>query len=100
MRLSGLAIRQFRNLGSQDLELPPDGVALIKRLVPHFDVVGENFKPGTMGRLGLGYEDLSALHPGLVYVALVAGALGLVEATVGRALLGARALAAIFQGAL
>ncbi len=29
MRLSGLAIRHFRNLGSQDLELPPEGVALI-----------------------------------------------------------------------
>ena len=29
MRLSGLAIRNFRNLGSQDLELPAEGVALI-----------------------------------------------------------------------
>ena len=29
MRLSGLAIRHFRNLGNQDLELPAEGVALI-----------------------------------------------------------------------
>lgn len=48
----------------------PEGVDLIKRLVPHYDVVGENFKPGTMNRLGLGYEDLAAIHPGLVYVSV------------------------------
>ena len=48
----------------------PAGVELIKQLVPHFDVVGENFKPGTMKRLGLGYADLAPLHPGLVYVSV------------------------------
>ncbi len=48
----------------------PEGVALIKRLVPHYDVVGENFKPGTMDRLGLGYKDLAPIHPGLVYVSV------------------------------
>ena len=46
------------------------GVELIKRLVPHFDVLGENFKPGTMRRLGLGYDALSKVHPGLVYVSV------------------------------
>ena len=46
----------------------PKGAALVRRLVPGFDVVVENFKPGTMERLGLGYEELAALHPGLVYV--------------------------------
>jgi formyl-CoA transferase len=45
-------------------------VALIKRLVPLYDVVGENFTPGTMQRLGLGYRDLAAIHPGLVYVSV------------------------------
>ena len=48
----------------------PQGVELIRRLTPHYDVVGENFKPGTMKRLGLSYEDLSKLHPGLVYVSV------------------------------
>ncbi len=48
----------------------PEGVEVFKKLVPHFDVVGENFKPGTMKRLGLGYEDLAPLHPGLVYVSV------------------------------
>ena len=48
----------------------PDGIALVKRLVPRFDVVGENFKPGTMARLGLSYDDLVAVHPALVYVSV------------------------------
>jgi len=48
----------------------PEGVELFKKLVPNFDVVGENFKPGTMKRLGLGYDDLRELHPGLVYVSV------------------------------
>jgi crotonobetainyl-CoA:carnitine CoA-transferase CaiB-like acyl-CoA transferase len=48
----------------------PEGVALVKRLVPRFDVFGENFKPGNMDRLGLGYAALSAIHPALVYVSV------------------------------
>jgi CoA:oxalate CoA-transferase len=38
--------------------------------VPHFDVLAENFKPGAMERVGLGYTALSALHPRLVYVSI------------------------------
>lgn len=40
--------------------------AAIRRLVPHFDVVVENFRPGTMERWGLGYEDLRALRPDII----------------------------------
>jgi crotonobetainyl-CoA:carnitine CoA-transferase CaiB-like acyl-CoA transferase len=61
------------NLSKQSVGIDlkhPKGVDLVKRLVPHYDVVAENFKPGTLDRLGLGYEVLSALHPGLVYVAV------------------------------
>jgi crotonobetainyl-CoA:carnitine CoA-transferase CaiB-like acyl-CoA transferase len=61
------------NLNKRSLALDlkhPEGVALLKRLVPRFDVFGENFKPGTLDRYGLGYRDLSALHPGLVYVSI------------------------------
>ncbi len=47
-----------------------DGVALIKRLVPGFDVVVENFRVGVMDRLGLSYETLAALNPKLVYAAI------------------------------
>jgi len=48
----------------------PEGVDLIKRLVPKFDIVAENFKAGTMARLGLAYDDLKDLHPGLIYVSV------------------------------
>jgi len=48
----------------------PEGVELIKKLVPRFDVVGENFRSGTLERLGLGYDVLSAIHPGLVYISV------------------------------
>ena len=61
------------NLGKRSIGIDlkhPEGTALLKRLVPHYDVVAENFKPGTMERLGLGYDELSAVHPGLVYVAV------------------------------
>jgi len=61
------------NLGKKSVTLDlkhPEGCALFKRLVPRFDVVGENFKPGTMKRLGLAYDDLAPLHPGLVYVSV------------------------------
>ncbi len=61
------------NLGKRSVALDlkhPEGRAIFKRLVPRFDVVGENFKPGTMARMGLAYEDLAAIHPGLVYVSV------------------------------
>jgi crotonobetainyl-CoA:carnitine CoA-transferase CaiB-like acyl-CoA transferase len=48
----------------------PEGVALIKRLTPDFDVVVENFRVGVMDRLGLSYETLAALNPKLVYAAI------------------------------
>ena len=38
----------------------------VKRLALHFDVVVENFRPGTMERWGLGYEDLRALRPDII----------------------------------
>jgi formyl-CoA transferase len=44
----------------------PAGQALLKRLVPHADVVVENFQPGTLESWGLGYEVLAALNPGVV----------------------------------
>jgi len=48
----------------------PAGRELILRLAPHFDVVAENFKSGTLARLGLGYDDVAAVHPGGIYVSV------------------------------
>lgn len=47
-----------------------DGVAALESLVPRADVVVESFRPGVMERLGLGYERLKELNPGLVYCAI------------------------------
>lgn len=44
----------------------PEGCDLVRRLVPHFDVVVENFRPGGLEKWGLGYDELSKLRPDLV----------------------------------
>src|SRR4051812_36462858 len=61
------------NLGKRSVGLDlksPEGRALFLALVPRFDVVAENFKAGTMDRMGLGYEDVAAVHPQAVYVSI------------------------------
>jgi crotonobetainyl-CoA:carnitine CoA-transferase CaiB-like acyl-CoA transferase len=44
----------------------PEGIAILKRLLPQFDVLIENFRPGTLDRWGLPKETLWALQPRLV----------------------------------
>ncbi len=44
-----------------------DGIELVRRLLAEADVLVENFRPGAMDRLGLGWEQVSALNPRLVY---------------------------------
>jgi CoA:oxalate CoA-transferase len=48
------------------------GVGLFRELVTHADVVTENWSVGTMERLGLGYEALRQINPGLVYASITA----------------------------
>jgi len=48
----------------------PQGAEIARDLVRHCDVVIENFSPGVMERLGLGYAALSAIRPGLVMISL------------------------------
>ncbi|MHB1957127.1 MAG: CaiB/BaiF CoA transferase family protein, partial [Sulfobacillus sp.] len=52
-----------------DLKDPGD-LARVKELIARADVLIENFRPGTMERLGLGYEDLRRMNPGLVYASV------------------------------
>ena len=47
-----------------------DDLAAARDLVTRADVVVENFLPGTMDRLGLGYDDVVALNPDIVYVSI------------------------------
>lgn len=46
------------------------GLDLLRRLVPHCDVVTESFSPGTFERWGLGYEQLRALRGDVIYVSM------------------------------
>jgi crotonobetainyl-CoA:carnitine CoA-transferase CaiB-like acyl-CoA transferase len=46
----------------------PEGVALLKELAGHCDVVMDNFRPGVMERLGLGPDELKAIRPDLIVV--------------------------------
>lgn len=48
----------------------PAGVDAMKRLVKDADVVIENYRSGVMDRLGLGYETLSEINPGLIYCSI------------------------------
>jgi crotonobetainyl-CoA:carnitine CoA-transferase CaiB-like acyl-CoA transferase len=61
------------NRGKRSLALDlkaPEAVARIKALVEDTQVVVEQFRPGVMARLGLGYEDLKAINPALVYCSI------------------------------
>ncbi len=46
----------------------PEGQEVFRRLLADADVVIENFRPGTLERWGLGYEELSRINPGVVLV--------------------------------
>ena len=56
------------NKKSMTLDLKqPEATNIISKLIPDIDVVVENFKGGTMRRLGLDYESLEAIKPDLIY---------------------------------
>ncbi len=62
-----------QNAGKTSLTLnlkAPKGKAVLKRLVASADVLVENFRPGVMDRLGLGYETLKAENAALIYCAI------------------------------
>ena len=60
-----------RNKRSLALDLKqPAAIEVIKRLVLDYDIVIEQFRPGVMDRLGIGYDVLKLLNPRLIYVAI------------------------------
>jgi crotonobetainyl-CoA:carnitine CoA-transferase CaiB-like acyl-CoA transferase len=59
-----------RNKRSIVLDLKkPDGVLVAKEIIRNSDVVIENFRPGVMDRLGLGFENLTEINPKIIYCA-------------------------------
>jgi len=60
-----------RNKESLALDLKqPEAVEVVKQLLADYDIVLEQFRPGVMERLGLGYEALKAINPKLIYVSI------------------------------
>ncbi len=65
---TGYFLMYNRNKRSFCVDLKSEeGKAAVRKLVGSADVLIENFRPGTMDRLGFGYDDLSQLNPGLIY---------------------------------
>jgi crotonobetainyl-CoA:carnitine CoA-transferase CaiB-like acyl-CoA transferase len=48
----------------------PEGAALIRNLAAKSDIFLENFRPGTLAKYGLGYEDLAQINPAIIYCAI------------------------------
>ena len=64
---------QAINAGKQSIAIDlkrPEGIALARRLAAKADIVVENFRPGVLDRLGLGYADCRALNPDVIYCSL------------------------------
>ncbi len=64
-----------QNLGKKSLCVnlrDPRGLALVTELVPQVDVVVENFKPGVIAEMGLGYERLRELNPDIILCSISA----------------------------
>jgi crotonobetainyl-CoA:carnitine CoA-transferase CaiB-like acyl-CoA transferase len=61
------------NSGKQSVAIDlktPEGLDICRRLAAKADIMIENFRPGTMNRLGLDYESLSKVNPRLIYVSV------------------------------
>jgi CoA:oxalate CoA-transferase len=68
---AGGFVQQNRGKRSLCVDLrKPEGLALVRRLVPVVDVVVENYSAGVMERRGLGYEQLRALNPAIIMASI------------------------------
>lgn len=70
-QFSALFISSNRGKRSISLDMKSEaGVEIVKKLVAQSDVLVQNFRPGTMERLGLGADELRAQFPRLIYVSI------------------------------
>jgi crotonobetainyl-CoA:carnitine CoA-transferase CaiB-like acyl-CoA transferase len=63
--LYAASLLRNKSLAAIDLR-HPEGQAIVRNLVQHCDVVVENFRPGTLEKWGLAYEDLARINPRIV----------------------------------
>src|SRR5579871_6744244 len=66
---SWVAVNAGKRSITMDLK-KPKAIEAIKRLVKKVDVVMENFRPGVMAKLGIGYDVLKEINPKLIYCAV------------------------------
>ena len=60
-----------RNKRSVTLDLrKSEGASILKRMIPHFDVLVQNFRPGTMEKWGLSYDIVKGYNPGIIYASI------------------------------
>lgn len=87
--VSAFSLAMNRNKRSLAVNLKtPAGLALVRKLAAEADILVENYRPGVMSRLGLGYEDVRALNPDIIYASASAfGATGPASARPGQDLL-------------
>lgn len=64
-----VAVNSGKRSITMDLK-QPKAIEVVKRLAAEADVVIENFRPGVMDKLGIGYETLKAINPKLIYCAV------------------------------
>ena len=64
-----LSVNRGKRSATADLSTT-EGQALVKALAARADIVMENFKAGDLARYGLGYEDLKAINPRLIYCSI------------------------------
>jgi alpha-methylacyl-CoA racemase len=66
-------IENYLNRSKQSISLDlkkEESIKTIKELVKSYDIVLEQFRPGVMDRLGLGYEELKKMNPQIIYCSL------------------------------
>ncbi|MCK5424380.1 MAG: CoA transferase [Emcibacter sp.] len=66
-------LHRYINRSKKSLALnlkKPEAIEIIKRLIMEYDIVVEQFRPGVMDKLGLGYDVLKAVNPKLIYCSL------------------------------
>lgn len=67
------AAHSYLNRGKKALALDlkkPEAMGIVKKLLQQYDIVVEQFRPGVMDRLGLGFEALKAINPKLIYCSI------------------------------
>ena len=63
----------YYNFGKESIELDlktPEGVEVVKRIAAKADVMLESARPGATQRLGLGFDTIKALNPGIIYLSV------------------------------